>query len=198
LGHPSPCRHDIPLHALSLLSPVARCDSHPIASNPDSVKIVLTDFTGRREARHARAPCPQRSPQPFIPRSPSQAGKAELFGACLRKVSNARSMRPPRCRACGSGSHNGCCELAVDLFVQVHPLIHYHPGTHHPEPRPLPQWQARQKGQGGPADWGIQVKKGLTMIPDTFPARLFSPVPALPGLASLVTLFSWSQDLVPI
>jgi hypothetical protein len=31
-------------------------------------------------------------------------------------------MRPPRCRACGSRSHNGCCELAVDLFVQVQEL----------------------------------------------------------------------------
>jgi hypothetical protein len=31
-------------------------------------------------------------------------------------------MRPSRCRACGYRSHNGCCELAVDLFVQVQEL----------------------------------------------------------------------------
>jgi hypothetical protein len=98
-----PARCSPPRHRLQDATPIP---SHRIL--PDSVKIVLTDFTGPREARHARAPRPQRSPQPFIPRSLSQAGKAELFGACLR--------RHPMHGRCG---HHGVERVAVEATMAV-------------------------------------------------------------------------------
>jgi hypothetical protein len=99
------CQHDVPL-PVSVTGRKMRLPSRRIV--PDSVKIVLTDFTGPREARHARAACPQRSPQPFIPRSLSQAGKAELFGACLR--------RHPMHGRCG---HRGVERVAIEATMAV-------------------------------------------------------------------------------
>jgi hypothetical protein len=197
-----PARCSPPRHRLQDATPIP---SHRIL--PDSVKIVLTDFTGPREARHARAPRPQRSPQPFIPRSLSQAGKAELFGACLR--------RHPMHGRCG---HHGVERVAVEATMAVASWrwafsskskeLHAFgavtasgppQASHHPfastTTTPAQLWGQNRglchSGREGrrvkrakavPQTGGIQVRMGLTGIPNTFPARL-PPCPCLARLS---------------